>query len=308
MVKRRLVKELKTYLILDKISPRLRGIVSVFLITTGFLLQLNTRNIVSGMPFMILCLILNLIKGVSVKEVTPGQLKWQEVTPEKVKQVLAHCRRIKKFRSHNLGCFIGLLISIFVLGSFLFPLFSELSVPFPLTATIVNAVILFSGLMLSGRKSAWMPLALDIKAEIVKRIIELPAVKNDPSLQVMPYFEIGQAEQGSFPNDTRVLIKFREAPEEFIGLQGQISINMVKSKKYPYFYIVLLARPAFGLFDKFKSLKVSLDKVTIEQKKAGEVDVIVMRQHTAKTSGYHTSRKAQDYILQNGIRIVKELI
>jgi hypothetical protein len=257
---------------------------------------------------MMLCLILNLIKGVAVKKVTPGQLKWQEVTPEKVEYVLAHCRRIKKFRSHNLGCFIGLIISFFVLGSFLFPLFRELSVPFPFTATVVNAVILFSGLMLSGRKSAWMPYALDIKAEIVKRIIETPAIKNDPSLQVIPYLEVGEAEQGSFPNDARVLVKFREAPEEFIGLQGQISINTVKSKQYPYFYVVLLARPAFGLLKKFKSLKVSLEKVTIEQKRAGEVDVIVMRQHTTKTAGYHTNRKAQDYILQNGIRIVKELL
>lgn len=302
------MKEFKTYLVLDKISPRLRGVVSVLLITTGFLLQLSTKNILAGIPFMITCLILNLIRSVAVKKVTPGDLQWKEVTPEKVEQVLVQCRRIKKFRSHNLGCFIGLIIAIFVLGSFLFPFFRELSVPFPLTATVINAVIIFSGLMLSGRKSAWMPYALDVKAEIVCRIIELPAIKNDPSLQVIPFLEVGEAEQGSFPNDTRVLIKFRDAPEEFIGLQGQISINTVKSKQYPYFYIVLLARPAFGLYKKFKAVKVSLDKVAIEQKRTGEVDVIVMRQHTTKTSGYHTNQKTQDYILTNGIKTVKKLV
>jgi hypothetical protein len=308
VVKRRFVKERKTYLVLDKINPRLRAVVSALLIATGFLLQLSTKNILIGIPFIILCLVLNLIKSVTVKRVTPSQLKWQEVTPEKVEQVLAHCRRVKKFRSQNIGCYIGLIIGIFIFGIFLLPVFNELSVPFSLIVTIVNAVILFSGLMLSGRKSAWMPYALDIKAEIVKRIIELPGVNNDPSLQVIPYLEIGEAKNGSFPNDARVLIRFREAPDAFIGLQGQISINTVKSKQYPYFYVVLLARPAFGLFKKFKRLKLSLDNVTMEQKRAGEVDVIVMRQPTTKTSGYHTNQKTQDYILQNGIRVVKELI
>jgi hypothetical protein len=302
------VKERKTYLVLDKISFRLRAIVSALLIATGFILQLSTRNILVGIPFMVLCLVLNLIKNVTVKKVTPGQLKWQEVTPEKVEQVLVHCRRIKKFRSQNLGCFIGLIIVIFILGSFLFSLFNELSIPFPFIAAVVNTAIIFSGLVLSGRKSAWMPYALDIKAEIVKRIIDLPEIRDDPSLQVVPYLEIGEAQDGSFPNDARVLIRFREAPEDFIGLQGQISINTVKSKRYPYFYMVLLARPAFGLFKKFEKLKLSLDSVTVEQKRAGDVDVIVIRQHTTKTSGYYTNQKTQDYILQNGIKTVKELI
>lgn len=302
------MKERKTYIVLDKISPRLRAIVSALLIASGFLLQLSIKNILVGIPFVILCLVLNLVKSVAVKKVAPGQLKWHEVTPEKVEQVLAHCRKIKKFRSQNLGCLIGLIIGIFIFGSFLFPFFNELSLPFPVVATVVNTAILFSGLALSGRKSAWMPYALDIKAEIVKCIIGLPMVRNDAGLHAVPYLEIGETKDGSFPNDARVLIRFRDSTEYFIGLQGQISINTVKSKRYPYFYVVLLARPAFGLFEKFKKLKVSLDGLTVENKRAGEVDVIVIRQYTTKTSGYHTNQKTQDRILRNGIEIVKKLI
>jgi hypothetical protein len=302
------VKAHRVYVVFDKISPRLRSIVSVLLIIAGFLLQLSTRNILAGMPFIILCLILNLIRGVAIKRVSPSKLNWQEVTPDKIKQVLAHCRRIRKFRSQNFGCFVASIILIFVLGSFLFPFLKALSISFPLTATIVNAVILFSGLTLSGRKSAWMPYALDIKVEIVKRIIESPVVGNDPSLQAIPYLEIGETTEGSFPNDTRVLIKFKEAPEDFIGLQGQISINLVKSRKYPYFYVVLIARPQFKLFEKLRLLKTVLDNITVERKKTEEVDVIVLRQRTTKTTGYHTDKKTQDRILLNGIKIVKGLI
>jgi len=301
------VDEPKIYLILEKVSPQLRGVVSAMLIAAGFLIQLSTRNILAGMPFIVLCVLLNLIRGVAVKRVASAKLQWQEVIPQKIEQVLEHCRRIKKFRNQNMGCFISLVAIIFV-GSFLFPLLEDISLPFPLVAAIVNALILSSGLILSGRKSAWMPNALDIKTEIVKNIIESPLVKSDPSLKAIPFLEIGRAGQGAFPNDARVLIKFKDAPDEFIGLQGQISINAVKSRNYPYFYIVLIARPGFGLFGKFKSLKVSLDGVTVEQKKTKDADVIVIRRTTTKTSGYHTDQKMQEYILTEGIKAAKGLL
>lgn len=299
--------EHKVYLILGKVSPRLRGAVSALLIVSGFLVQLSTHNILAGMPFIIICILLNLIRSVAIKKVVTEELQWQEVTPQKIEQVLEHCRKIKKFRSQNIGCFIGAVVALVLFGGFLLPLLEEISLPFPIIATIVNALILFAGLILSGRKSAWMPNALDIKTEIVKNIIESSLVKSDPGLQAIPFLEIGRTGQGAFPNDVRVLIKFRDAPDEFIGLQGQISINTVKSRSYPYVYVVLLARPGFGLFDKFRSLKVSRDAVTVEQKKTKEVDVIVIRQTTTKTSGYHTDQRMQEYILTEGIKTAKGL-
>jgi hypothetical protein len=188
-----------------------------------------------------------------------------------------------------------------------FPFLKELlSIPFPLIAAIINAAILFTGLALGGRKSAWMPYALDIKTAIIKRILDSPITKNDPSLQAVPYLEMGATKQGLFPHDTRILIKFQDAPQEFIGLQGQISINTVKSRNYPYFYVVLIARPEFNLLEKCGA--PSLDNLVIEHKKTGEVDVVVIRQRTTKTSGYHTDVNVQDYILAAGIKLAKGLL
>jgi hypothetical protein len=300
------VQEHRVYLVLDKITPQLRGFVSVLLVATGFILQFSSKNILAGLPFIIMCVILNLIRGVSVKQVHPLKYDWQEVTPEKIDQVLEHCKKIKKFRSADVGCIISIII-IFIFGiSFGAPLLYVIAkAPFPLLATIINAVILFGGLALSGRKSAWMPSGLDIKTEIVKRLLDSPLIKKDPSLQPAPYLRIGQAKEGTLPNDARVLIKFKDAPSDFIGLQGQISINSVKGRQYPYFYVVLIAKLPFKLFDKFG--KHSIDKLVIEQKKTAEVDVIVIRQQTTKTSGYHTDTSIQDYILVNGITLAKSL-
>jgi len=301
------VDDYKIYWILDKINPRVRTTVSVILIATGFVLQWSTRNILAGMPFIIMCVLLNFVKSVTVKKVVAKDFQWREVTPDRIEEVLARCRAVKKFRSKNLGCFVVLLFLLFFAAGFVFPLLKEIALPFTIIATIVNAVILFSGLIISGRKSAWIPPGLDIKAEIVKQIIESPLIKNDPGLAVAPYLEVGRTEKGSFPNEARVLVRFVNAPDTFIGLQGQISINTVKSKMYPYLYAVLVARPEFGLFDKYKSSKVSLDRITIETKETDEVDVIVIRQTTTKTSGYHTNREMQDYILEASIKIAKSL-
>jgi len=300
------VEERRVYLIFDKITPQLRGALSVLLICTGFLFQISSKNILTGLPFIIACLVLNLMKGISIKKIRPGRLNWQEVTPAKIDQVLVQCKRIKKFRSKDLGCFVAFFVFIIFAFSFGMPFLREIaSVPFPLVATIINAIILFIGLALSGRKSAWMPHALDIKTKIVKRMLDSPIIKNDPSLQAVPYLEVGKTKEGSFPNDTRILIKFKDAPSEFIGLQGQISINTVKSRNYPYFYVVLIAKHAFNLLEKFG--QHSVDKLVIERKKTEEVDVIVLRQRTTKTSGYHTNKAIQDYILVNGIKLAKGL-
>ena len=302
------MKERRVYLIFDKITPQLRNGLSVLLIVTGFLFQLSSKNILAGMPFIIACIIINLMKGISIKKVRTGSLKWQEVTPEKIDQVLAHCKKIKKFRSHDLQYMIGcLFVMIFVL-SFGVPFIVSMGVhiPFALTAVIVNAIILFLGLTLSGRRSAWMPSDLDIKSKIVKRILDSPMIKNKPSLQAVPYLEMAKAKDGSLPFDARILIKFKDAPGEFIGLQGQISINRVKSRAYPYFYVVLIAKHEFNLFEKFG--KHLIDKLVIERKKTEEVDVIVIRQRTTKTSGYHTNESTQDYILLNSIKLASGLI
>ncbi|MGB3340575.1 MAG: hypothetical protein WBB37_03740 [bacterium] len=299
--------EHRSYLVFNQISPRSRILVSVLLVGVGFLLQLTTRNILAGLPFIIACLILNFLRGISVKRVSAKKLTWQEVTPAKIDQVLQQCKRIKKFRSKDAGCLIGVVI-LFIFGfSFGLPLISLLvRLNLAFLATIVNAIILFGGLAFSGRKSAWMPSALDIKAEIVKRMLESTFIKKYPQAQAIPYLEVGESKEGSFPNDARLMIGFKDAPKDFIGLQGQISINSVKGRPYPYFYVVLIAKHSFDILKKFG--KQSFDKLVVERKKTSEVDVIVIRQRTTKTSGYHTNTGVQDYTLETGLKVVENLL
>lgn len=297
----------RTYLIFDRIGSGLRTFFSVLLVAVGFLVQLTTKNILAGLPFIIFCAVFNMLRGISIKKIVPNKLTWQEVTPAKIEGVITQCNKIKRFRSSNTGCIVIVVLLVFGLSFGAPVLFSLLSSSsFALVATIINAVILFAALGLSGRKSAWMPHALDIKAKIVQRMLASPVFKNEPGVTAVPYIEIGEGGAGTFPNDVRFLVKFKDAPDDLIGLQAQISINTVKGKPYPYFYVVIIAKHGFNLFKKFTGEEP--DKLVIEQKRTGEVDVVVIRQRTTKTSGYHTDEHIQDHILRQGIVLTKQTI
>lgn len=301
------MREHKAYLIFDRVRPGMRMTASVLLVAVGFLVQLLARNILAGLPFIAACAVLNMLRNISIRKIAPKRLTWQEVTPAKIDDVVDQCDRVKDFRSSNTGCIVIVVLLVFGFA-FGAPLIISLlpSVPFALTATIVNALILFTVLGLSGRRSAWMPPALDLKARIVQRMLTAPAVASDPGIFAVPYIEVGEGTDGAFPHDVRFLVKFRDAPDDLIGLQGQISVNTVKGRSYPYFYMVIIAKPAFGLLKRCENLKP--DRLVIEHKRTGEVDVVVIRQRTTKTSGYHTDDDVQDAILCQGISLTKKVM
>jgi hypothetical protein len=296
--------EPRSYVILDSIKPPLRNILSFLLLALGYLLQISTRSVFPGLPFIIACLVVNLIKGISVPRAEAVKLEWQEVTPAKLDQAYEHCKKLKKFQSANLGCVVAVVFVAAWVSLIVMPI---LQASIALRAGILDGVILVAGLAFSGRKSAWEPPGLEIKTDIVRRLLALPLVTKDPGLMTLPYLEIGKSKTGAaFPNDARMMIRFKDAPDSFIGLQGQVSINSVKSTQYPYFYVVIIAKTGFRLYDKFKDPE--LKNIITEREEADEVDVIVIRQFTTQTSGYHTNTAAQEAILAAGIKSVKGML
>ncbi len=299
---------MEAYYILDKISPAARNILTILLIFTGYLFQIASRNILTGLPFIIGGLLLNLVRNFSLKPIRPTKLEWKEVTPDKINQVEAHCRRLLKLRGGNWGCVaIFFLIFFFI---FLLPiikgLFPSIRDEFAIFAVVVDSIILFVGLVVCGRRSVWIPNDLDVKIPIIKRMLNLPLLKNDPEIRASPYLEVGETKNGSFPNDVKIFVTFKNAPGDFIGVQGQISINNVKDNRYPYFYCVIIAKPSFGIGSRIKD--TGLKNVTIEYEANSDAEVIIIRQTTTRTSGYHTNQNTQDYILSNSIAIAKKIL
>jgi hypothetical protein len=110
--------------------------------------------------------------------------------------------------------------------------------------------------------------------------------------RIQPTFRM-QGEEGSrIPTDARVFLRFPDGPDDFLGLQFQVSINDVQGTKYPYLYAVLVAKESFGLLAHVPTVEDLADGLTVETTREDDVDVIVIRQHTTKKSGYHTNRGA----------------
>lgn len=300
---------MSSYYIFDQISTRLRNVLTILLFFVGYVLQLSSRNILIGLPFFIFCVLLNWVKAFSLKPIRAMKLEWKEVTPEKIDQVNKHCQKLERIRGGKFGCvvFILLVIFLFVFGVPFLEIFAKgAKNNFAVIALIIDSLVIFGGLMISGRRSVWIPNNLTTKTAVIQRILNHPDFKKDPTLKIIPYLEIGETKEGSFPNDTRILVRFKDAPQDFIGLQYQTSINTVQGKVYPYCYSVIIARPSFKLFEKFKP--VTLNKLTIETENSSEADVLIIRQTTTKNSGYHTNPAMQDYILSTSIDITKKIL
>ncbi len=268
---------------------------------------MSSRNILAGLPFIIFCVAINFVRNFYIKPIRALRYEWKEVTPDRIDQVEKHCARLKKISGGNWGCvaFVIIVILLITIGIPIMGILGTRDTVFPIVAIIVDSIILFVGLGLSGGSSVWIPNSIDIKIPIIKRVLNHPVFSKDPNLKIIPYLEVGETKDETFPNDTRILIKFKDAPQDFIGLQFQISINNVQGRAYPYCYCVIIARPDFRLFNRFNPAQIK--GITIETEKSKDVDVIVIRQTTTKNTGYHTNASAQDYILGTGIEIVKKL-
>jgi hypothetical protein len=78
-------------------------------------------------------------------------------------------------------------------------------------------------------------------------------------------------------------------------------INEVDGKSYPYFYVVLVARKGYGLGKVHPHS--AAHNLLLEFKVQEETEVLVIRQKTTKTSGYHTNPVMVKNIFEEGIRI-----
>ena len=133
--------------------------------------------------------------------------------------------------------------------------------------------------------------------------------------QFIPMMETRAAKkgEGEIPTDVQLKVRFKDMPKVYYGLQAQVNINDVQGISYPYFYCVLVAEKSVDLrtfrenvkrvkkspkpkaaknkFFAFLKQNSPSEKIVIEHQKQREVEVLVVRQRTTKTSGYNVDRK-----------------
>lgn len=162
---------------------------------------------------------------------------------------------------------------------------------------------------LFGLRLKWRPVAVKERVQSLLRALEVLAEEPGPEFRAQPMFRVAGDGDGRVPVDARVFLRFPDAPEEFLGMQLQVAVNDVQGTKYPYLYAVLVARPGFGLHgERLAGIESAAQGLTVETSREEDVEVVVIRQHTTKKSGYHTSPAAAARIARAAHRAVRGLV
>ena len=322
------------------------------LLLGGFAIQLTISVFLGWLVFLAGCL-LGIIRSKSTEPSVGGKGDWSTTTIEELEQIEALSIRIRNWRERTNafratsggGCamllfgLIGLFVSTLLIAVFIdraqdaLLVLGMVFVP-PLRGGFVAPIWAVDGLTLmiliwfAGSISAWEPPELPRKARYLLDIRE--KYKSQPELEFLPSLYVQTKDDRAVPTDCRLMIKFKDAPKEFMGVQVQISLNDVQGTKYPYAYAVILAKKGFGLTKKAAPyleegegggllglFKSAADRKELEEKQfAGsvaeiesqpDVDVVVVRQ-VAAGEGYKTSEEQALEVISDALNLAQMVL
>ena len=288
-----------------------RMLLAFGLIVLGFGLQWYTGEIFSGVIPLIAGNALLLVKGydnrVEFGSFNPSR-QWQTVPRERLAELEDFDRKIRQWDRSFLdisnirgkASLAALILVLFGLLQWIQanPGYSRLMI------IPVDIVILFVPHWFTGTRRILRLPGLLIKAETLEQVLK-DVTPEEKGFQV----EILMLLKGEsrLPEDIKLKLMPENAPENFLGLYGQVVINNVQGKSYPYFYVVLVGRPGLGLSDIRQKMNPP-GEILVEYKEQDGVEVLVIRQFTTRKSGYHTSRDRVDQLLRLGLEQAESLV
>lgn len=287
-----------------KIAKRLpydtRLVAIVACLCVGIGVQLLSMNALLGAPLVFAASLLSLVSGyTNIPASGQGTREWKAVGREAVERVLKLHESSRRWDQSALDitcatgvlCFIGTGAVVLLVAAFM------IDYPALMLIWLVDAALLLMPHWVTGVRRILTRPGLIIK---VKALIDIAAIfdqikADGETLQWM--MELSHRAEGEIPEDVKLMVKYARAPANFLGVQVQVALNDVQGTSYPYLYCVLLARPGFGL----QNLVANEKEITEELQKQGDVELIVIRQRTTRTSGYHTKPKAQAEIFRRAV-------
>ncbi len=311
-VQRQAGSDLVVFWLARNMAYKTRMMLAFGLILLGVLLQWYSGEVFAGVIPLVAGNALLLVKGydnrVEFKGYDPAQ-QWQQVEPVRLAELKALDRKIKRWdRSFMDVTNSWGLITFFLLIFLLFLMFAKLSAPGQpsrLLAIPIDMAILFLPHWFTGTRRILRMPGLLIKAELLDKVRkwaeqEFPKVKAEVLMLL-------KGKEKTLPADIKIKLAPKDAPKDFLGLYGQVVINNVQGKSYPYFYMVLVAQPKLGL----KALAQAFDPptgVVREFKEQNGVEVLVIRQHTTRRSGYHTKPERVRQLFELGMEQMRRLL
>lgn len=168
----------------------------------------------------------------------------------------------------------------------------------------IDAALLLVPHWITGTRSILTKPNLILKIGVLRKLVASaqPQLKGNK----VDYFMLLKGQETSIPDDVKIRVHFQNQHPDFLGFYGQVVTNAVKGTAYPYFYVVLVAKRGFGLEEAFVNYTPAYG-LTKEFKDQEDVEVLVIRQTTTKTSGYHTNDSACLSIFKEGLDLAERV-
>jgi len=295
-------------LILPQMPAGSRLLAIALLIGGGVALQVMAGQALLGWLLILAGSLLGVVRSVRSKR--PAQssaTQWVEVLPEQWERALEKSKSSSRAAGAQ-GIWI-ILIAVVAVPVTIFATEFLSEDDWDLALLVVgDALALLAPTLIFGWISIWQPPGLAVQLKALLGVYRELEEAGDGDLILMPMLEVAasaESEERSVPQEARMMIRLRGAPEDFIGVQVQVSLNDVSGTKYPYLYCVLLARE--GLAAQLRAARVSDNQLVTEPSREGDVSVLVLRQHTTKTSGYHTNERRQLQIVNAALAAARQV-
>jgi hypothetical protein len=293
--------------VLAKSWPYNRRLASIIgLLVAGFLLQslvLHVLGLLVGAGLLLAATLLSVVAGFgNVPDEMAGPQEWRGAGREQFEQVMKIARRSRQWDQSflDITCAVGgtvFVVMLVVLLLLVLVLWGNKHEWLAITLALDAGVLLLPH-WVTGVRRILTNDPLTVKIGLLLAIVDLWERERRADETVHPQMQVRRCPRGEMPCDAKLVFRFAELGENFLGLQVQVVLNRVQGSDYPYLYCVLVARPSLGMLDRLTRQPTASIVTEGDHKEADNVDVLVVRQKTTKTSGYHTNAAAcQDIFL-----------
>jgi hypothetical protein len=235
------------------------------------------------------------------------EAEWERVDESKLLEAEQLARKIKGWKKQSIrsildsssrfgGCLLVILIFVIFFGTLTIAGVEE---NFALLALGMDAGILLFPHWLTGKHSIFSHPKLLVKIEVIKTLLN--NAQDRLQNHQVEYFMLLKGKETKVPDDVKFCVKIQNQHPDFLGLYAQIVLNR---GTYPYFYVVLVTKKDYGLREAFKKYTPP-SSITKEYPVEKDVDVLVIRQVTTKTSGYHTGSSKIREIFLEGLELAE---
>ncbi len=237
---------------------------------------------------------------------------WEMIEESQISDIKQLVKKMKKWDrsaidiSNRLGqitfASLGLVLVVFtVIG------LEDYNIPYIIFA--LDGFLLLVPHWLFGTRSIQTQPKLLLKINVLEQLLHNRNIAGCLHSHTVDYFLLLRSIKGKkkqrVPDNIKIRVNLHEQHQDFLGYYGQIVVNSVEDKKYPYFYVVLVAKKGYGLKPVFYDYDPPSSLIK-EYKEQDDVEVLIIRQKTTRTSGYHTGNKTILRIFLEGLELAEK--